>query len=109
MSTVRSIPTAYASGTRELYRVQRVLRSLIWFIGFVILGVVTFVVYVFALMVSPVLGPPVLVVGGVASLVLPRMISSSLYIIPEFERVVVLKMGKFVGVKGPGLVRTAGE
>ena len=30
------------------------------------------------------------------------MFSSCLYIIPEFERAVVLKMGKFIGVKGPG-------
>jgi regulator of protease activity HflC (stomatin/prohibitin superfamily) len=30
------------------------------------------------------------------------MVSSSFYVIPEFQRLVVLKMGKFVGVKGPG-------
>ena len=30
------------------------------------------------------------------------MISSGLYIVSEYERVIVLKLGKFVGVRGPG-------
>jgi regulator of protease activity HflC (stomatin/prohibitin superfamily) len=41
-------------------------------------------------------------IGGFISLVVPGMVSNGLYIVPEFQRVVVLKMGKFVGVKGPG-------
>ena len=90
------------SGSRELYRVQTVLRSLIWFVGFVVLGVMTLVASWLAGLLSSVLVYPVLVIGGFFSLILPRLISSSLYIIPEFERVVVLKMGKFAGVKGPG-------
>jgi regulator of protease activity HflC (stomatin/prohibitin superfamily) len=32
----------------------------------------------------------------------PGMISRTLYIIPEYHRVVVLKLGQFIGVKGPG-------
>jgi regulator of protease activity HflC (stomatin/prohibitin superfamily) len=32
----------------------------------------------------------------------PGMISRTLYIIPEYQRVVVLKLGQFIGVKGPG-------
>jgi regulator of protease activity HflC (stomatin/prohibitin superfamily) len=45
---------------------------------------------------------PILIIGGLAAFIVPGMISSCLYIIPEFERAVVLKMGKFDGVKGPG-------
>jgi regulator of protease activity HflC (stomatin/prohibitin superfamily) len=45
----------------------------------------------------------VLGVGILVSLILPGTISGSLYVVPEFERVVVLRLGKFVGVKGPGL------
>jgi regulator of protease activity HflC (stomatin/prohibitin superfamily) len=41
--------------------------------------------------------------GGLFTLGLPGMVSRSLYIIPEYQRVVILKLGKFVGVKGPGL------
>ncbi len=42
------------------------------------------------------------VLGGIFSLVVPGLVSGSLYIIPEFERVVILKLGKFIGVRGPG-------
>jgi regulator of protease activity HflC (stomatin/prohibitin superfamily) len=41
-------------------------------------------------------------VGGLISLIIPGTISSCLYVIPEFERAVVFKMGKFVSVRGPG-------
>jgi regulator of protease activity HflC (stomatin/prohibitin superfamily) len=77
MSTVRTL--SYASSTnRSLYRVQTVLRTWIWFGLFVLIGVFF------------------LILAGVASF------SSCLYIIPEFERAVILKMGKFDGVRGPG-------
>jgi regulator of protease activity HflC (stomatin/prohibitin superfamily) len=102
MSVRPSAVLSAARGSRDLYRVQRVLRSLIWFAGFVVLGGMTIVASTVANLISPILGLPVLVIGGLFSLIIPRMISSSLYIIPEFERVVVLKMGKFAGVKGPG-------
>jgi regulator of protease activity HflC (stomatin/prohibitin superfamily) len=53
-------------------------------------------------MVSEILGLAALVVGGLFTLIIPGTISGCLYVIPEFERAVVLKMGKFVGVRGPG-------
>jgi regulator of protease activity HflC (stomatin/prohibitin superfamily) len=41
-------------------------------------------------------------IGGLFTLVVATTVSSWLYIIPEFERVVALKMGEFDDVKGPG-------
>jgi hypothetical protein len=36
------------------------------------------------------------------ALILPGMVSNFLYIVSEYERVIVLKLGNFTGVKGPG-------
>jgi regulator of protease activity HflC (stomatin/prohibitin superfamily) len=69
----------------------------------VFLGVITLAIAgLLAWLIAPVASVPVLIIGGLASLIIPGMVSSCLYIIPEFERAVVLKMGKFEGVKGPG-------
>ena len=92
-----------STSARSLNNVQRVLRTMIWLGLFCILGVITLVVAGLAgSLVHQVLGVAVIAVGGLISLILPGTISSCLYVIPEFERAVVLKMGKFVGVKGPG-------
>ena len=87
---------------RDINNVQRVLRTLIWLGLFMALGIVTVIVSLLLSALQPWLGLVSLVMGGLASLIVPGMISSSLYIIPEFQRLVVLKPGKFVGVKGPG-------
>jgi regulator of protease activity HflC (stomatin/prohibitin superfamily) len=42
------------------------------------------------------------IVSFILALSLATMISRCLYIIPEYQRVVVLKMGEFAGVRGPG-------
>jgi regulator of protease activity HflC (stomatin/prohibitin superfamily) len=71
--------------------VQNVMRGLIWFGLFVVLGILTVVL--------------ASVVSAVANRFVPGMgmvISRTFYVIPEFERVVVLKLGEFVGVRGPG-------
>ncbi|MBN1485777.1 MAG: hypothetical protein JXA37_13770 [Chloroflexia bacterium] len=103
MSQAARIQLAQNSATsRSLHRVQRVLRALIWFVLFFILGGITAL-----LAASQEPGRPLFLIiigiGALLSLVLPGMFSSSLYVIPEFERVVILKLGKFVGVRGPGL------
>ena len=98
--TVTYVPSP--PGTRGLHSVQRVLRSLIWFGIFFLLAVLTLVVALLLSSVSEILGYAALAVGGLFSLIIPGMVSRGLYVIPEFERVVVLKLGKFVGVKGPG-------
>jgi regulator of protease activity HflC (stomatin/prohibitin superfamily) len=90
------------SDRRSLRSVQRVLRALIWFGLFFLLGTLTLILALLAGMVESYLGFAVLVVGGFFTLIIPGMVSHCLYVIPEFERVVVLKMGKFMGVEGPG-------
>jgi regulator of protease activity HflC (stomatin/prohibitin superfamily) len=86
----------------NLYGVQRVLRTLIWFGVFVVLGVLTVVGSLLVGTLSDVFGIVFLLIGGFFSLIIPGMISRTLYVIPEFQRVVILKLGKFVGVRGPG-------
>ena len=92
---------SFTSG-RSLNSVQRTLRGMIWLGMFVLMGGLTLLAAFLASMVYEFLGIVVFIVGGIVSLIVPGTISSCLYVIPEFERAVVLKMGKFVGVKGPG-------
>ena len=94
--------SAASTSNRSLYRVQTVLRTLIWLGAFVLLGAITLALAGLASVAWTYAAIPVLIIGGLAALIFPGMISSCLYIIPEFERAVVLKMGKFDGVKGPG-------
>jgi regulator of protease activity HflC (stomatin/prohibitin superfamily) len=101
MSTARTYALASPSN-RSLYRVQTVLRTWIWLGLFVALAIITLAAAAIAAAVWSYAAIPVLIVGGLISLIVPGMFSSCLYIIPEFERAVVLKMGKFDGVKGPG-------
>jgi regulator of protease activity HflC (stomatin/prohibitin superfamily) len=76
---------------------------MIWLGLFIVFGIITLVVAGLAgSLIHQVAGIVVIFVGGLISLILPGTISSCLYVIPEFERAVVLKMGKFVGVRGPG-------
>jgi len=100
-SRTYSVPRS-AGTTRSLNSVQRVMRTLIWFGVFILLGVITLVLAFVASLAGEILGYTVLAIGGFLSLVIPGMISRCFYVIPEFERVVVLKLGEFVGVKGPG-------
>ncbi|MDY7042173.1 MAG: SPFH domain-containing protein, partial [Chloroflexota bacterium] len=87
---------------RGLNSVQRVLRSLIWFGLFFLLGFITLGLALIIGLVTDFLGYVVFFAGGLLSLIIPGMVSRSLYVIPEFERVVILKLGEFVGVRGPG-------
>lgn len=98
-----SLNVSNSSSGRSLSNVQRVLRTLIWFVLFFLLGGITVVLGFLALSVQPFLGVVVFAIGGLASLIIPGMISRCLYVMPEFQRVVVLKLGKFDGVRGPGL------
>ena len=93
-------PTSKARG---LNTVQTFLRLVIWLISFTLFFTLT--VFLSGLMaaIAEFLAVPTLVGGGVISLILAFMFSRTLYVIPEYERVVLLRLGKFVGVKGPGL------
>lgn len=98
-----SFNVSSSSSGRSLSNVQRVLRTLIWFVLFFLFGGATVVLGLIALSAEPFLGAVVFVIGGLFSLIVPGMISRCLYVMPEFQRVVVLKLGRFDGVRGPGL------
>jgi len=91
-----------STSSRSINRVQSVVRTLIWFGLFLVFGTLTAIAVVILGAIHTALGIVGLVFGGLISLVVPGMVASSFYIIPEFQRLVVLKMGKFAGVKGPG-------
>ncbi len=100
------------SGPRELNQVQAVMRLLVWCLAFVVWGLILAALTVLIANFSTskfgedqtnlvCLGPWGLV-AFILLLSVPGMISRTLYIIPEYQRVVVLKLGQFIGVKGPG-------
>jgi len=104
--------TQYAAAPRALNQVQNVMR---WLIGLFTFFAVFIVLGLIGLLVSTVAGAvvgqvsvggvclvPWAFVSGIIGLVLAIAISRCFYIIPEYERVVVLKLGEFVGVRGPG-------
>ena len=90
------------SPSENLYGVQRVLRALIWFGIFILMGILTVLISLLLITIAEGLGIAWMVIGGIFSLVIPGMVSRTLYVIPEFQRVVILKLGKFAGVRGPG-------
>ncbi len=98
MATVSKSSTA-----RSLNTVQAFLRLMLWLISLAVFFGLTLLVSGILTAVSSFLGPPSLAIGGIVSLILATMVSRTLYVIPEYQRVVLLRLGKFVGVKGPGL------
>ncbi len=91
------------SNNRSLNTVQTVLRSFVFFGTLIVLGGLLLAIVLALGLMGSMFAIPVLAVGGLLALVLARVASKSLYVIPEYERVVILKLGKFIGVKGPGL------
>ncbi len=89
--------------TRSLNTVQAFLRLVIFLFSLAVFFGVTLLLSGVLAAVASFLGPATLAVGGLVSLILAIMVSRTLYVIPEYERVVLLRLGKFIGVKGPGL------
>lgn len=89
--------------TRGLNTVQAFLRLVIFLFSLAVFLGLTILVSGVMTAVAPFMGTATLAVGGFVSLILAIMVSRTLYVIPEYERVVLLRLGKFVGVKGPGL------
>src|SRR3989339_69482 len=83
--------------------VQGFMRSLVWILTFVSLTIVsslTLGVLSIALFASPwVFMVPALLFNAW----LAGVIAGMIFILPEWERLVLLRLGKFVGVRGPGL------
>ncbi|MBN1640183.1 MAG: hypothetical protein JXA09_03015 [Anaerolineae bacterium] len=106
----QEVTVPYAS-PRALNQVQSVMRLLIWVATFVVVAIILGAVGLGIMFVGNAItggsgGSVCLAPFGIAALILDVMVSSMIsrcfYIIPEYERVVVLKLGEFVGVRGPG-------
>jgi regulator of protease activity HflC (stomatin/prohibitin superfamily) len=106
MSAQQIPQMVYNPTSRNLNNVQRVQRALVWFGLFFLIGILTVILAVGVGFLLPdigtAIGMAVFVIGGLLALIVPGMFSSSLYIVSEYERVIVLKLGKFMGVRGPG-------
>ena len=89
--------------SRGLNTVQTFLRLLIFLFALAVFFVLTIVLAGALGAMGDFLRGPTLAVGGIVSLILALMAAKTLYVIPEFQRVVLLRLGKFAGVKGPGL------
>lgn len=88
---------------RGLNTVQAFLRLVLWLVSMGIFFGITIVLSGLLGAVADFLAPATLVIGGFVSFILSVMVSRTLYVIPEYQRVVLLRLGKFIGVKGPGL------
>ena len=81
--TVTVLPRT-TSGGRNLNSVQRTLRSLIWFLLFGALAILTVIV---AALLGAFRGTPwgiaILIIGGFLTLIIPGMVTRCLYVIPS--------------------------
>ncbi len=71
------------------------LRTFLWLLVAVVGGVISFIIFT----QSPILG----VLMGIVTLFMAWLISSSVRMVAQWERAVVLNLGRFAGVRGPGL------
>lgn len=78
-------------------QVQGILRLSVW-VGIFILGVVAIGLPLSALL------PPLIAlgVGAVIGLILASILSGTVYVLPEFQRAILLRLGHYKDTKGPG-------
>lgn len=100
---------------REINQVQSVTRTVVWVAVFVLASLILLAVTLLIVGLSSRFttregvelgillcwGTWAIVALG-AALIVPSIVSRTIYIIPEYQRVVVLKLGEFIDVKGPG-------
>ena len=83
--------------------VQSFMRFLVFIISFVFFYLVAVLpVSVFFDSISRGSGDGANVIGLIANIFLSGLISSCFFVLPEWSRIVVLRLGKFDSVKGPG-------
>jgi len=71
------------------------LRTIVWLIVAIVGGIISFVLF----QASPVLG----VLMAFVTFVVASLLSSSIRMVAQWERAVVLNFGRFAGMRGPGL------
>jgi len=83
------------------YSVQSFIRTLAWFVSFLILGIFLLAIGAFSQRMLGefwLLGAPMLIFNVVASSTIARVF----FILPEWEKLVLLRLGKFYSVKDAG-------
>ena len=87
-----------ASGSgASLSQVQGILRLSVWVLAFVVCIVLIGIPLLAVL-------PPLFALGagGLIGLALASVLSGTIYVLPEFQRAILLRMGRFEATKGPG-------
>lgn len=90
--------------------VQGFFRIVIWLAVFVLVGLLVFLPSFLVTLARFSQWAPgrqlsqvvLLVIEGVLLFWLPTVISGMIYVLPEWQRMALLRLGRFVGVKGPG-------
>lgn len=81
----------------SLSQVQGILRLMAWVLVFIVC------VVVIGLPLSAVLPRLIgLGAGGVVGIFLASLVSGTIYVLPEFQRAIMLRMGRYEDTKGPG-------
>lgn len=88
---------AHARKRKETSSLSTSIRVLLFF---AINGLVAFGAVSMILVGKVLVGPVLWFIGFVASILIIRMV----HVVAEWERGVVLRLGKFIGVRGPGLI-----
>jgi regulator of protease activity HflC (stomatin/prohibitin superfamily) len=83
--------------------VQSTIRTIIFLLVFLFLGIFTFFPFLGLISAAPEIGGFITVAIGLFDLWLASLVARMFYILPEWERLVLLRLGNFSGVKGPGL------
>ena len=81
----------------SLSQVQGILRLTAWVVAFIVCMAV--VGMPLTAIFSPLIG---LVAGGAVGIFVASIISSTIYVLPEFQRAILLRMGRYRDTKGPG-------
>jgi regulator of protease activity HflC (stomatin/prohibitin superfamily) len=90
--------------------VQGFFRIVIWLAVFVLVGLLVFLPSFLVTLARFSRWAPgrqlsqvvLLVIEGVLLFWLPTVVSGMIYVLPEWQRMALLRLGRFVGVKGPG-------
>jgi regulator of protease activity HflC (stomatin/prohibitin superfamily) len=83
--------------------VQTTIRTIIFLIALIILGLFTFLPLSALILTGSEFAIVALFILGIIDLWLASIFSRMFFILPEWERLVLLRLGNFAGVKGPGL------
>lgn len=92
----------YGSNT-TINSVQGFLRFVVFIISFLVfLGLLVFPLSALLETIAPGAGSTTFTIGIIFNIFLSSIVASCFFVLPEWSRIVVLRLGKFNSVKGPG-------